>query len=145
MGGGVHFKTKRNQIRGVGQNGPQDLGTKRTSACALHMSAIGGKADMPSCTADVRFWGVKRTLGVSLCISALRAAGFKLHCSGSQSRSSQARTLASLLIRSSASSCPYHSQKLARPARLRCLRRRMRTATLVVCISMPMGLPEKCI
>jgi hypothetical protein len=34
------------------------IGTKRTSLFALHMSAIGGKADMPFCTAgldDVRF------------------------------------------------------------------------------------------
>jgi hypothetical protein len=30
------------------------IGTKRTSACALHMSAFGGKADIPSCTANVR-------------------------------------------------------------------------------------------
>jgi hypothetical protein len=29
-------------------------GTKRTSAGALHMSAFGGKADMPFCTANVR-------------------------------------------------------------------------------------------
>ena len=29
------------------------IGTKRTSACALHMSAFGGKADMPFCTANV--------------------------------------------------------------------------------------------
>ena len=27
------------------------IGTKRTSACALHMSAFGGKADMTFCTA----------------------------------------------------------------------------------------------
>ena len=27
------------------------IGTKRTSASALHMSAFGGKADMPFCTA----------------------------------------------------------------------------------------------
>ena len=30
------------------------IGTKRTSIVALHMSAIGGKADMPFCTAYVR-------------------------------------------------------------------------------------------
>jgi hypothetical protein len=30
------------------------IGTKRTSLVALHMSAIGGKADIPSCTANVR-------------------------------------------------------------------------------------------
>ena len=30
------------------------IGTKRTLACALQMSAIGGKADMPFCTAYVR-------------------------------------------------------------------------------------------
>jgi hypothetical protein len=30
------------------------IGTKRTWACALQMSAIGGKADMPFCTAYVR-------------------------------------------------------------------------------------------
>ena len=30
------------------------IGTKRTWACALHMSAIGGKADMTFCTANVR-------------------------------------------------------------------------------------------
>src|SRR6185437_7208554 len=30
------------------------FGTKRTWACALQMSAIGGKADMPFCTANVR-------------------------------------------------------------------------------------------
>ena len=29
-------------------------GTKRTSACALHMSAFGGKADMAFCIANVR-------------------------------------------------------------------------------------------
>jgi hypothetical protein len=31
------------------------VGTKRTSPCALHMSAIGGKADMTFCAAHVRF------------------------------------------------------------------------------------------
>ena len=31
------------------------IGTKRTSHFALHMSAIGGKADMAFCTANVRF------------------------------------------------------------------------------------------
>jgi len=30
------------------------FGTKRTSLFAPHMSAIGGKADMPFCTANVR-------------------------------------------------------------------------------------------
>ena len=30
------------------------IGTKRTWACALQMSAIGGKTDMPFCTANVR-------------------------------------------------------------------------------------------
>ena len=30
------------------------IGTKRTSASALHMSAFGGKADMTFCTANVR-------------------------------------------------------------------------------------------
>ena len=30
-------------------------GTKRTSLFALHMSAIGGKADMRFCTANVCF------------------------------------------------------------------------------------------
>ena len=30
------------------------IGTKRTSASALHMSAFGGKADMAFCTANVR-------------------------------------------------------------------------------------------
>ena len=30
------------------------IGTKRTSLVALHMSAFGGKADMPFCTAHVR-------------------------------------------------------------------------------------------
>ena len=29
------------------------FGTKRTSVSALHMSAFGGKADMPFCTANV--------------------------------------------------------------------------------------------
>jgi hypothetical protein len=32
------------------------IGTKRTCACAAHMSAIGGKADMPFRTANVRYW-----------------------------------------------------------------------------------------
>ena len=31
------------------------IGTKRTFARALHMSAFGGKADTPFCTAHVRF------------------------------------------------------------------------------------------
>ena len=31
------------------------FGTKRTWACALQMSAIGGKADMLYCTAYVRY------------------------------------------------------------------------------------------
>ena len=31
------------------------IGTKQTYRVALHMSAIGGKADMPFCTASVRF------------------------------------------------------------------------------------------
>ena len=31
------------------------FGTKRTSTSALHMSAFGGKADMPFCTAYVCF------------------------------------------------------------------------------------------
>ena len=30
------------------------IGTKRTSPSALHMSAVGGKADMTFCTANVR-------------------------------------------------------------------------------------------
>ena len=30
------------------------IGTKRTSLVALNMSAFGGKADMPFCTAYVR-------------------------------------------------------------------------------------------
>jgi hypothetical protein len=30
------------------------FGTKQTWASALHMSAIGGKADIPFCTANVR-------------------------------------------------------------------------------------------
>ena len=30
------------------------LGVKRTSAVALHMSAFGSEADIPSCTAHVR-------------------------------------------------------------------------------------------
>ena len=30
------------------------IGTKRTSLVALHMSAFGGKADMPFCAANVR-------------------------------------------------------------------------------------------
>ena len=30
------------------------FGTKRTSLFALHMSAFGGKADMPFCAANVR-------------------------------------------------------------------------------------------
>jgi hypothetical protein len=33
------------------------FGTKRTYRVALHMSAFGGKADMPFCTANVRYWG----------------------------------------------------------------------------------------
>ena len=31
------------------------FGTKRTSVVALHMSAFGGKADMPFCSAYVCF------------------------------------------------------------------------------------------
>ena len=31
------------------------IGTKRTYRVAPHMSAIGGKADMPFCAAHVRF------------------------------------------------------------------------------------------
>ena len=31
------------------------IGTKRTLVIALHMSAFGGKADMPFCTAHVCF------------------------------------------------------------------------------------------
>ena len=31
------------------------IGLKRTCACALHMSAFGGKADMTFCAANVRF------------------------------------------------------------------------------------------
>jgi hypothetical protein len=31
------------------------IGTKRTVRVALQMSAFGGKADMPFCTANVRF------------------------------------------------------------------------------------------
>ena len=31
------------------------IGTKQTCRVALHMSAFGGKADMPSCTAHVCF------------------------------------------------------------------------------------------
>ena len=34
--------------------GMSAIGTKRTSLVALHMSAFGGKADMPFCTAYVR-------------------------------------------------------------------------------------------
>src|SRR5262249_6216789 len=47
------------------------IASQRTSVFALQMSALEGKADMtfrganvadiPSCTAHVRFWGVKRT------------------------------------------------------------------------------------
>ena len=33
------------------------IGTKRTCRVAPHMSAFGGKADMPFCTAHVRYWG----------------------------------------------------------------------------------------
>ena len=35
--------------------GMSAIGTKRTSLVALHMSAFGGKADMPFCAAHVRF------------------------------------------------------------------------------------------
>jgi hypothetical protein len=34
--------------------GMSAIGTKRTWACALQMSSIGGKADMTVCTAYVR-------------------------------------------------------------------------------------------
>jgi hypothetical protein len=34
--------------------GMSAIGTKQTSPSALHMSAFGGKADMPFCTANVR-------------------------------------------------------------------------------------------
>ena len=37
------------------------IGTKRTWPSAVHMSAFGGKADMPFCTANVRY-DPKRTL-----------------------------------------------------------------------------------
>ena len=36
------------------------IGTKRTWACALQMSAIGGKTDMPFCTANVRLIHARR-------------------------------------------------------------------------------------
>ena len=32
------------------------IGTKQTSASALHMSAIGGKADMRRTSRDICFW-----------------------------------------------------------------------------------------
>jgi len=32
------------------------IGPKRTSLVAPHMSAFGVKADMPYCSANVRFW-----------------------------------------------------------------------------------------
>ena len=32
------------------------IGTKRTSLVAPHVFAIGGKADMTFCIANVRFW-----------------------------------------------------------------------------------------
>jgi hypothetical protein len=32
------------------------IGTKRTFRVVPHMSANGGKADMPFCTANVRLW-----------------------------------------------------------------------------------------
>jgi hypothetical protein len=35
--------------------GMSAIGTKRTYRVALHMSAIGGKADMTFCSANVRF------------------------------------------------------------------------------------------
>ena len=35
-------------------NAMSAFGTKQTSASALQMSAFGGKADMPFCTANVR-------------------------------------------------------------------------------------------
>ena len=38
-----------------GDNARSAIGTKRTWACALHMSAIGGKADMTFCIANVCF------------------------------------------------------------------------------------------
>ena len=34
--------------------GMSAIGTKRTCRVALQMSAFGGKADMPFCTANVR-------------------------------------------------------------------------------------------
>ena len=36
-------------------NAMSAIGTKRTSRVAPHMSAVGGKADMPFCAAHVRF------------------------------------------------------------------------------------------
>ena len=37
------------------KSGMSAIGTKRTLACALHMSAIGGKADIALCAANVCF------------------------------------------------------------------------------------------
>ena len=45
--------TKAANVKKVLANSePSTHGTKRTWACALHMSAFGGKADMPVCTAQ---------------------------------------------------------------------------------------------
>jgi hypothetical protein len=39
----------------LANSAPSTHGTKRTCRVALHMSAFGGKADMPFCTAHVCF------------------------------------------------------------------------------------------
>ena len=50
------------------------IGTKRTSLVALHMSAFGGKADMPFCSA-MSAYDPKRTLGLQNCDSSYRQLG----------------------------------------------------------------------
>ena len=52
------------------------IGTKRTYRVAPHMSALGGKADMPLCAANVRFLNLKtaKALGLTVPPSLLARA-----------------------------------------------------------------------
>ena len=52
------------------------IGTKRTWACALQMSAFGGKADMAFCTAHMSAYDPKRTYSTSIDAPAM------LRCQG---------------------------------------------------------------
>jgi len=53
--GRVKLKTAARRSFFVRETLMSAIGPKQTWACALHMSAFGGKADMPFCTAYVCF------------------------------------------------------------------------------------------